>query len=40
MDVLESFHAISMDRKVKHSGVVAILSAAREQLFSVDIMTG
>ncbi len=30
-EVLESFYAISMDRKVKHPGVVAILKTAREQ---------
>lgn len=30
-DIKESFYAISMDRKVKHPGVVAILKTAREQ---------
>ena len=33
--VMESFYAISMDRKVKHSGVVTILNNAREQFFSI-----
>ncbi len=33
--VMESFYAISMDRKVKHIGVVTILDSAREQFFSI-----
>ncbi len=37
-DVMESFYAISVERKVKHLGVVAILNAAREQLFMKKIM--
>jgi LysR family transcriptional activator of nhaA len=32
-DVMESFYAISAERKVKHPGVVSILNSAREQLF-------
>ncbi len=32
-EVKESFYAISMDRKVKHIGVAAILDTAREQFF-------
>lgn len=32
-EVMESFYAISIERKVSHVGVAAILSAAREQLF-------
>lgn len=32
-EVMESFYAISIERKVRHVGVAAILSAAREQLF-------
>jgi len=35
-EVMESFHAISMDRKVKHPGVVTILKTAREQFFQSD----
>ncbi len=34
-DVVESFYAISMDRKIKHPGVVTILNTAREQFFSI-----
>jgi LysR family transcriptional activator of nhaA len=37
-EVMESFYAISVERKVKHSGVAAILSAAREHLFMKKIM--
>ena len=37
-DVMESFYAISIERKVKHLGVVAILNAAREDLFVQDVM--
>lgn len=33
MEVTESFYAISIERKVKHPGVIAILKAARSQLF-------
>ncbi len=32
-DIMETFYAISMDRKVKHLGVVVILSNARERFF-------
>lgn len=32
-DVKESFYAISIERKVRHAGVAAILNAAREHLF-------
>ena len=32
-DVKESFYAISAERKIKHLGVAAILSAARDHLF-------
>ncbi len=35
MEVMESFYAISMDRKVKHPGVATILNTAREQFFSI-----
>ncbi len=37
-DVMESFYAISVERKVKHLGVVAILNAAREHLFMKKVM--
>jgi LysR family transcriptional activator of nhaA len=37
-DVMESFYAISIERKVKHSGVVAILNVARQHLFMKKIM--
>lgn len=36
-EVIESFYAISMDRKVKHAGVVSILNAAREQFFLIGV---
>jgi len=34
-DIMESFYAISIERKTKNVAVIAILDAAREQLFSV-----
>ncbi len=34
-EVMESFFAISMDRKVTHKGVATILQNAREQFFSI-----
>ena len=37
-EVMESFYAISVERKIKHQGVVAILNAAREHLFIKKIM--
>lgn len=36
-DIMETFYAISMDRKVKHPGVVAILKTAREQFLSFSL---
>lgn len=33
-DITESFYAISIERKIKHPGVVAILNEAREHLFT------
>jgi hypothetical protein len=32
---MESFYAISVERKTKNLAVIAILDAAREQLFNV-----
>jgi LysR family transcriptional activator of nhaA len=32
--VTESFYAISVERKVKHPGIVAITEGARRQLFT------
>lgn len=34
-EVMESFYAISMERKAKHPGVVTILNTARKQFFSI-----
>ena len=36
IEVKECFYAISMDRKVKHLGVVEILNTARDQFFLPD----
>lgn len=37
-EVVESFYAISIERKIKHTGVIAILNAAREHLFMNKIL--
>lgn len=37
-EVTESFYAISIERKIKHPGVVAILNGAREHLFMKDVL--
>ncbi len=39
-EVMESFYAISAERKVKHTGVMAILDSARKQLFMQEMLEG
>lgn len=35
-DIRERFYAITVERKLKHSAVIAISEAAREKLFAAD----
>jgi len=39
-DVRESFYAITVERRLRHPGVVALAEAARDALFGVPVRTG